>query len=836
MYTVKEVEHPDRPGSLENYVKVESGLTITNRYVSPKIDIDATKVWVDGDPNARPTISFQLYRDGEAMPVAEAPIKELSHGLTMVSWNVDKTDGNGRDYVYTVREKAPPVGYTVSGEGTAANGYTITNTYVVPQTKVSVSKVWRDASNQDGKRPAGVTVNLMDGTTVVATQVLNAANEWKYTWDPLPATTKAAVPITYTVTEDEVADYDDPVIVPVEGGFRITNARTPEIVNIPVRKVWSDADDQDGVRPASIWVNLWNGTTLMDRVSLSEANGWQYSFADKPVYQPGQVGMKIVYTVTEDTVGRGYTPTCAPEGVGFIVDNARTPELIDIPVTKTWDDGNDQDGVRPAEIIVRLLADEVEIDSGKMLASDGWATIRFEDLPKYRDGGTEIVYTIEEDEVGDGYAATINGFDIVNTRTPERVDVPVVKAWDDASDQDGMRPASVELVLMGDGTEAARCTLTGTGDSWNHTFASLPKYAAGQMIAYSVVEEGDPGEYVPVTTLAAPRTITNRRTPDITSRTVIKVWEDDADRDRLRPESVVVQLMADGEAYGEPVTVSGPAWTHTWEDLPLRAAGQLVEYTVVEVGEVTGYVATVDGFTITNTHAIETTSLTGVKIWDDADDQDGRRPEAVKLQLRAGATAVGEPVEVTGPNWAYTWDELPVYDAGERIDYNIVELEVADGYTKSEAGMVVTNSYDPETVVRTAKKIWEDGNDKDGLRPSTILVQLVADGKNAGDAVVLTEANGWTYNWVDLPKYAEGVEIAYTVREVAVPAEYAVSYDGMTIVNMHVLKPRTVVVPPKASPKTGDLLIVPVLLAAAFAVGGTGAMLNRPRRREDDDR
>ena len=282
--------------------------------------------------------------------------------------------------------------------------------------------------------------------------------------------------------------------------------------------------------------------------------------------------------------------------------------------------------------------------------------------------------------------------------------------------------------------------------------------------------------------------------------------------------------------------MSGPEWTYTWEDLPLRAAGKHIEYSVVEVGEVTGYVPTVDGFSITNTHAIETTSKTGVKVWDDADDQDGKRPTSVKLQLRAGATAIGAPVEVTGPDWAYTWDELPVYDAGERIDYNVVELDVAGGYTKSEAGMVVTNSYDPEIVDRTVRKVWDDGSDKYGLRPSAILVQLVADGKDVGEAVALTEANGWAHVWADLPRYAEGVEVAYTVREVAVPAEYTVSYDGMTIVNTHVLKPRIVVVPPKASPKTGDLLIVPVLLAAAFAVGGTGATLSRPRRREDDER
>ncbi|MFR7388403.1 MAG: Cna B-type domain-containing protein [Blautia faecis] len=45
-------------------------------------------------------------------------------------------------------------------------------------TEATVKKVWNDSNDQDGKRPAELTVNLMNGNTVVRTVTLNAGNNW----------------------------------------------------------------------------------------------------------------------------------------------------------------------------------------------------------------------------------------------------------------------------------------------------------------------------------------------------------------------------------------------------------------------------------------------------------------------------------------------------------------------------------------------------------------------------------------------------------------------------------------------------------------------------------
>ncbi|MCC8182737.1 MAG: Cna B-type domain-containing protein [Clostridiales bacterium] len=93
-------------------------------------------------------------------------------------------------------------------------------------------------------------------------------------------------------------------------------------------------------------------------------------------------------------------------------------------VTKSWDDADDQDGLRPESITICLYADGAEIDSAEVMASDGW-TYTFTDLAKYA-GGEEIVYSITEDAV-DGYTTAISGdssagFTITNTHTPESSD------------------------------------------------------------------------------------------------------------------------------------------------------------------------------------------------------------------------------------------------------------------------------------------------------------------------------------------------------------------------------------------------------------------------------
>lgn len=71
-------------------------------------------------------------------------------------------------------------------------------------------KIWKDDGNED-KRPQDVTVQLLSDGKIYDEQVLNAANNWSYTWEGLDAThdwklTEKEVPEDYTVqiTQQEI--------------------------------------------------------------------------------------------------------------------------------------------------------------------------------------------------------------------------------------------------------------------------------------------------------------------------------------------------------------------------------------------------------------------------------------------------------------------------------------------------------------------------------------------------------------------------------------------------------------------------------------------------------
>ncbi len=99
-------------------------------------------------------------------------------------------------------------------------------------------------------------------------------------------------------------------------------------------------------------------------------------------------------------------------------------------------------------------------------------------------------------------------------------------------------------------------------------------------------------------------------TPETTKVSVDKVWSDSDNADGSRPESVKVQLYADGVATGEPVELSeSNSWHYEWSDLAKSANGKDIFYTVGEPNVPEGYTSEVTGsdnaFTITNAHTPE---------------------------------------------------------------------------------------------------------------------------------------------------------------------------------------------------------------------------------------
>src|SRR5699024_3336904 len=143
---------------------------------------------------------------------------------------------------------------------------------------------------------------------------------------------------------------------------------------------------------------------------------------------------------------------------------------------------------------------------------------------------------------------------------------------------------------------------------------------------------------------------------------------------------------------------------------------------------------------LTNSYTPEETSVTATKNWQDADNQENDRPEEIELQLikivEGEREAVGSSETVSEENdWTYTWTGLDRNADGETIDYTVEEVieEEYGSYEvtvndEDEGNIIITNTRAYETE-HTVIKGWNDDGNQDGIRPETINVQLLQNGK-----------------------------------------------------------------------------------------------------------
>ena len=747
------------------------GFVVTNTYKPETIKISGQKKWDDADnqDGKRPNAArVKILKGQDIVDVQEVT---AANGWKYESNPLPKY-ASGQEIAYTVAEEAVP-GYT-----SKVDGYNITNSYTPETVKVSGQKVWDDAENQDGKRPASVKVKILNGDTVVDEQNVTSANEWKYESKALPKYA-AGQEITYTVSEEAVPGYTSKV-----DGYNITNSYTPETTTVSGSKTWEDGDNQDGKRPASITVNLLADGQKVNTQTVGEAEGWSYNFTGLPVYKNGQ---RITYTVTEEAVP-GYSTNLN----GYNITNSYTPEKTEITASKTWNDSDNQDGKRPTKISIKLMKTvggvKTEVASKEVTAADQWQ-IKFENLPVY-ENGQKIDYSIEEDDVA-GYTKEIKDFTVTNSYTPEMIKISGQKVWDDADNQDGKRPASVKVKVKNGDTVVDELEVTAAND-WKFESKALPKYAAGQEIAYTVTEEAVADYQTKIDKF----TITNSYTPQSTEYAVTKVWEDADNQDGKRPASITVQLYSSINGQ-EPVAVAGKTLTltvadkadaNTWKasftNLPQFDKGQEITYSVKEDDATVaalkekGYSPKVEGQTITNSHTPEQVKVSGQKVWDDADDQDGKRPTSITVKVMDGSTIV-DTLEVTAANgWKFESKDLPKYRNGQEIVYTLKEDAVAQYETKIDK-FTITNSYTPETVKVSGQKVWDDANNQDGKRPTSIKVKIL-DGDKVVDELEVTAATDWKFESKDLPKNKKGKKINYTVLEEVTVEGYSSSQEQAT--------------------------------------------------------
>ncbi|MBR5974910.1 MAG: Cna B-type domain-containing protein, partial [Clostridiales bacterium] len=337
-------------------------VTLTNTFTVEKTEATIVKVWDDSDnrDGKRPN-ELKVYLSDGTNQVAEFTLSKANN------WTATKTDlpkyVNGQLVTYTWSEDTLPNGYSLTKTEVKDTVTTFTNSYQALTMTLTVKKVWEDKDDQDGIRPASLTVKLLaDGQDTYKSVTLSEENDWEASLEDLPVNNNGTA-IVYTWEEAELPTGYALTETSVNGTVTtLKNKHTTEETDVSVVKVWDDANNQDGYRPADVSVHLLANGKIIDTVTLSEENDWSYSWTklDKKA-----LGAVIDYTVAEEAVAE-YTTTITKATDGsfsYTITNSHTTEETDVSVEKVWEDANNQDGYRPADVSVHLQADGKIIDT-----------------------------------------------------------------------------------------------------------------------------------------------------------------------------------------------------------------------------------------------------------------------------------------------------------------------------------------------------------------------------------------------------------------------------------------------------------------------------------------
>ena len=461
----------------------DNGVEIYNHHTPEKVSVEGSKTWNDEEnqDGKRPSsITVRLFADGTEVT---SKIVTANDNWSWSFTGLDKYN-SGTEIVYTISED------TVADYTTVVDGYNITNTHTPEKISISGSKTWDDADNQDGKRPESITVRLFADGTEVTSKTVTANDNWSWSFTGLDKY-NSGTEIVYTISEDTVADYTT-----VVDGYNITNTHTPEKISISGSKTWDDADNQDGKRPSSITVRLLADGRVVSHKKITEKDNWSWNFEDLPVYEKGE---KITYTIKEDSVENYETKLD-----GYNIINTHKTETTSVSGTKTWNDNNNQDGVRPDSITVELLktVNGTTTSMGenyKQVLTGNKLDYSWSNLPVY-EAGKRITYTVKEAGEKDGKIVGKNGekytveydstgMNITNTYTPKTTSVSGTKTWVDYDNKYNSRPESITINLLANGGKVDSKTITPQNDSWTYKFEDLPVYKNGQKITYTISED-----------------------------------------------------------------------------------------------------------------------------------------------------------------------------------------------------------------------------------------------------------------------------------------------------------------------------------------------------------
>ncbi len=723
------------------------------------------------------------------------------------------------------------------------------NTELVSPIEVAGEEI-DEATMNVGKNvtvPAGETVELTFTVEIKAIEgsIKNIATVG--TTIPDTETKTANLEMTKTVSDKINGEYSKNVTLKVgeTAYFKIElNNTGSEDLEVTMTDIMNDTDIQlyDGDKAIAQTVTVPAGTTktltATYKMQQEDIDNQQRLKNTATATTPVTPGNEDTAEVTPEKAEPGIkvektTVSVTSNGITTDVVNGKAPmvragDVITYTITVTNTGNTTLKDIKVIDTTLDVNYDNTTIKAGTPI--DTISSLAPKDHKTYT-----VTYTVTQDDIETKTqienAATATGSEEVPS-TPVLVNPNVTvsgeKTWNDYNEQEQKRPVSITVKVMNGDKEVETIEVKPDANgNWKYTSKALPKYDENNnVIKYAVIEEAVEG-YTPsyaevkgigTANITANITNTLNRVPTVTVSGT-KHWEDEEDQDGIRPDNITIAVISsDKTDKTERLQTIGKKddvtynWTYRFTGLPkYDANNQEIQYSVTETGIDEKYYTSTPATVrkengnfiadITNKHTPATISLIATKHWEDASNQDGFRPTTIKIKVmevtdEQNIKVKEETFTGTGNDWTYEFKELPKYKNGNQINYTIVEEITTNKYKASNPTITVdpttgnitaeiTNTHIPETVNISGTKTWV--NDNEAQRPESITVNLLEDGTTVNSTEVTENKDGkWVYEFKDLPKYKNGTEIKYTVKEDAV-ARYETTYSGYDIINT--LKP-----------------------------------------------
>lgn len=320
--------------------------------------------------------------------------------------------------------------------------------------------------------------------------------------------------------------------------------------------------------------------------------------------------------------------------------------------------------------------------------------------------------------------------------------------------------------------------------------------------------------------------------------TVDKKWEDNNNENKKRPDSIIVQLKINDSIQKQIELNDENNWKYTFnnvfseykliekkyeinsvlQEVDNKSSIENFEYTVDEENTKSPlYVKEVNGTTITNRFVVpdDRIKIVGKKIWDDNENSSGKRPQSVILQVKENGNVITEAEVSEKTNWSYEFELVKYDEKGNERKYQIDEKYTNESYEKElldETTVLNRFKVPDEKIEIEVDKKWLDENNKDKIRPESIMLQIKVGEKIIDEAEVSKDCE-WKHKFI-LPKYdKEGREIKYIIDEREVNSGdlkyYEKSIDKNTIINTSIYK---------SSTDTSDINIGEYILIAVIAI------------------